>query len=184
MNRDKVVDAIAAMRGTGVQFSKPLSGVELESAEARFQFHFPPELRTLLQLATPIGTRFPNWRDLHSEALAQQMAWPIDGICFDVEHNDFWVSEWGHRPRVVSEAVALAKSVLLAAPPMVPIYGHRYLPSEPHAEGNPVLSMYQSDIIYYGSDLWDYIHIEFGHTQRPSPGSSARDVPFWSTLVQ
>jgi len=38
----------------------------------------------------------------------------------------------------------------------IPVYSHRYLPSEPKATGNPVLSVHQTDIIYYGNDLASY----------------------------
>ena len=45
---------------------------------------------------------------------------------------------------------------------MVPVYGHRYLPAGRGSYGHPVLSIYQTDIIVYGTDLADYIDNEFG----------------------
>ena len=48
-----------------------------------------------------------------------------------------------------------------AAPKLVPIIGHRYLLAEPCKAGNPILSIYQSDIIIYGVTLHNYFLTEF-----------------------
>ena len=45
---------------------------------------------------------------------------------------------------------------------MIPLYGHRYLPCGHSTYGHPVLSMWGTDIVYYGTDLVDYLHREFG----------------------
>lgn len=47
-------------------------------------------------------------------------------------------------------------NVLKAAPRLIPICSHRYIPEEPHDAGNPVFSVMQSDVIYYGADLANY----------------------------
>jgi hypothetical protein len=44
-----------------------------------------------------------------------------------------------------------------AAPQLIPVIGHRYLLAEPCAAGNPVLSVYQSDLVVYGEDLRDFL---------------------------
>lgn len=49
---------------------------------------------------------------------------------------------------------------------MIPIYGHRYLPAGRGTHGHPVLSIYQTDIIVYGTDLADYINNDFGGSGR------------------
>jgi hypothetical protein len=43
--------------------------------------------------------------------------------------------------------LAIAGRMLAQVPKMVPVYGHRYLPGQPHTFGHPVLSMWQTDII-------------------------------------
>jgi hypothetical protein len=74
--------------------------------------------------------------------------------------------------------------MLAQVPTMVPGYGHRYLPAEPGTFGHPALSMWQTDIIYYGLDIADYIDQEFG---RNGPSEQAREpratVEFWRDLV-
>jgi hypothetical protein len=80
--------------------------------------------------------------------------------------------------------VAAATQSLTEVPQMVPVYGHRYVPAGRGLSGHPVLSMWQTDIIYYGLDLADYIDSEFG---RPSSGEALREphapVEFWRDLV-
>jgi hypothetical protein len=50
---------------------------------------------------------------------------------------------------------------LSGVPALVPVYKHRYLPTMPSESGNPVLSVVQTDIIYYGNDLLDWFDYEF-----------------------
>jgi hypothetical protein len=68
---------------------------------------------------------------------------------------------------------------------MVPIYGHRYLPAEPAAQDPPVFSIYQTDVIYYGDDLLDYVVHEFhAPPLHPSLITESRRTPFWSDLAE
>jgi len=93
----------------------------------------------------PTGGSFPDWRGLPA-ALDERFAWPLEGMYFDIEHNAFWPSEWGPRPGSLDDAKAIAAQHVAAAPPLVPICSHRYIPTEPYAAGNPVFSIYQTDI--------------------------------------
>jgi hypothetical protein len=52
--------------------------------------------------------------------------------------------------------------LLKHVPIMVSVYGHRHLPAGSGTFGHPVLSMWQTDIIYCGLDFVDYIDREFG----------------------
>lgn len=107
-------------------------------------------------------------------------------MLFDVEHNSFWSEDWGAKPGVLADVLMVARTRLAEVPKMVPICSHRYLPAGRGTYGHPVLSMYQTDIIYYGTDLVDYVHQEFG-----GPGLDRQDeawdpkatVSFWRDLV-
>jgi hypothetical protein len=70
---------------------------------------------------------------------------------------------------------------------LIPICSHRYIPAAPHEAGNPVFSVHQTDIIYYGADLMDYLQNEFnfyfGRTGYAITGSPKR-IPFWSELTE
>ena len=46
-------------------------------------------------------------------------------------------------------------------PRLVPVFGHRYLVVDPCEPGNPVFSIMQTDIIYYGTNLGEYLTYEF-----------------------
>ena len=153
----------------------------MEAVESRFDFVFPPDLRRLLAVALPVGDRaWPDWRTGTYDDLAGRLAWPVDGILYDVEENAFWHPDWPERPPTKAAAVELARAELASVPRLVPVYSHRYMPTVPSEPGNPVLSVYQTDIIYYGSDLLDWFAREFG--QKPG-GQVPRPVPFWSALM-
>jgi hypothetical protein len=62
---------------------------------------------------------------------------------------------------------------------LIPIYGHRMMPDEPHLPGNPVFSVYQTDIIYYGYDLADYLRHEFHLPGREPWPERVRAIRFW-----
>lgn len=70
-------------------------------------------------------------------------------------------------------AVEVARQHLIKQPVLVPVRGHRYLPAAPEPTRAPVLSVYQTDIIYYGADLADYCAYEFlGQTTGATPAAS------------
>ena len=74
------------------------------------------------------------------------------------------------------------RSVVSRAPKLIPLIGHRYLPEEPREPGNPVFSVYQADVIYYGADLTDYFEREFaGWDHRPWP-DQIKYIRFWLIL--
>lgn len=165
-----------------MRFEQGLSDAELADLEATFAFRIPPDLRFLLQCALPAGDLFPDWRG-SKEQLQKVLSWPSVGILFDVEHDGFWAPSWGARPTNLDSALAKAREILTEAPALIPICSHRYIPTEPEASGNPILSVYQTDIILYGNDLPSYFHKEF---RVPLPGwaaSSPCPIPFWDELV-
>ena len=71
----------------------------------------------------------------------------------------------GQLDQLFSRAFAVAKRAMDAAPKLVPIAGHRFIPEAPHEEGNPVFSVHQTDIIYYGRDLAEYAAVVAGGGQ-------------------
>ena len=104
---------------------------------------------------------FPDWRNGTRHELQQWLDTPRDGILFDVQHSGFWLPEWGDRPTEFDDAAAVVRRLLKDAPRLIPVCQHRMIPDRPHLEGNPVFSVHQTDIIYYGCDLRDYFLHEF-----------------------
>jgi hypothetical protein len=171
-----------------------LTDAELARIEQDYGFEFADDHRAFLAAGLPLNrpperghTRrqpWPNWRDGDPGSLREQLDWPIEGALFDVEHNALWLPSWGQRPAGASEALSVARQHLTEAPTMVPVCGHRYLPAGRGTHGHPVLSIYQTDIIIYGTNLASYIDSEF-----VSGWSISADwtpppmVPFWSDFL-
>jgi hypothetical protein len=175
-------DALEALRSGGITLAEGLTEDELFAAEAAVHCDFPPDLRLFLGQALPVGDHFPNWREPDGVALAEQLAHPIEGVLFDVRVNHFWMPHWPKRPTDFGASVEMATGLLATWPKLIPLYGHRYLPSEPSEPGNPVLSVMQTDITYYGSNLPDYFKNEFVSRGWPLK-SECRKVPGWGYFV-
>jgi hypothetical protein len=92
--------------------------------------------------------------------------------------------EWGTCPTEMERAKAGARTKVAEAPRLIPIFSHRYMPSEPNTSGNPVFSVYQTDIIHYGADLVSYLEAEFLGGALPQEIATVRPIRFWSRLVE
>lgn len=176
-----------------------LTDAEFDKTEQEFGFRFADDHRAFLADGLPVNTRpeprepgviythpepWPDWRRADRDQLRASLNWPIEGVLLDVERNSFWHESWGTRPQGTTSALATATQMLAQVPIMVPVYGHRYLPAGRGLSGHPVLSMWQTDIIYYGLNLADYIDREFG---RRGSGEESWEpqasVEFWRDLV-
>lgn len=174
---------IECLQTRGVGFDAGLSDEEVQNIERTFKFVFPPDLKLLLQIALPVSERFPDWRS--GVGVQSMMDWLVEGIMFDVEYNNFWLEEWGQKPDSLGQRVLTVRSLAKKWPRLIPVYGHRYLPAFPSEAGNPVYSVYQTDIICYGNDLLTYLCREFkiapyrSSFQRSKP----KQIPFWGDLA-
>ncbi|MFJ6851944.1 hypothetical protein ACIQM3_15655 [Streptomyces sp. NPDC091271] len=176
--------SLLAMLPARVEIERGMSERELDQVEERWGFRFAPEHRTLLGAGLPTGSSsWPDWRDGDPKDLAERLAWPVNGVLFDVEHNRFWHPEWDPRPADTQDALKVARTHLATVPVMVPIFSHRCLLADPDRTGTPVLSMYQTDIIYYGTDLADYWHHEFGRPAPTPEDHQYASIPFWSYFL-
>jgi hypothetical protein len=130
---------------------------------------------------TPSGT----WLNTRKVPEAPTVAAPIEGLVFDVEHNGLWLTGWGSRPARMPDPIRQARDALAGVARLVPVWGHRYLPTEPHYAGNPVLSVVQTDIVVYGRDLADYFSREF-HTvplAEQTASGPPPEIPFWGQFL-
>jgi hypothetical protein len=153
---------------------------ELDSAQRRFGLEFPADLIALLREKRPANGH--DWTN--DVEIRRALAWPFEGLLFDVEQNHLWWPEWGARPTSADACKEVLRSIVSRAPKLIPLIAHRYLPEEPREQGNPVFSVYQADVIYYGANLTDYFEREFlGFNHRPWSQPTKR-IPFWSDLVE
>ncbi|HEY6252010.1 MAG TPA: hypothetical protein VI685_18800 [Candidatus Angelobacter sp.] len=161
-----------------MNFAEGLTDAEVLGLERKFSFRFPADLRAFLQTAVPTHKHFPDWRSGSEIDLRDWLDSPRRGIFFDIERNNFWLTEWGQKPQSMREALDLADSLLAAAPKLIPIFAHRMMPDDPPYEGNPVFSVHQTDIIYYGYDLEDYLRHEFDLPGRKTWPEDIRPIRF------
>ena len=166
MKHAQTIEIIRKLKAKKVKFEHGLSDEEVQQIENKFNLRFPPDLQYFLQKELPISNGFVNWRlglqsKIEAMDIRKRIDWPFSGIVFDIEHNAFWMEEWGEKSNDLNKNIMVAEIYYETYPKMIPIYSHRYIPSEPYKTGNPVFSIYQTDIIYYGYDLAHYFAHEF-----------------------
>lgn len=158
---------------------------ELDTIQERWGLRFPLDLIDLLREHRPIldGPAAFDWLLSDPLKIQASLDWPFEGFWFDVEQNDVWWPEWGQKPESSTEQRSRLQQIFAGAPKLIPLYGHRYLPAEPFERGNPVFSVYQTDVICYAINLSDWI-------ERERDGWSSKDwspikeIPFWSEALR
>lgn len=150
------------LRRCQVPVARGLSDQELSAIEASFAFVFPQDLRSILQEGLPVGVGFPNWRSgtAGRQQLQMMVDLPTAGLAYDIAKGRFWWKDWGSQPSTSREALHIARKELSAAPTLIPIYTHCYIPSSPSLAGNPVFFVYQNDFYYAGYDVSDFFQRE------------------------
>ena len=86
-------------------------------------------------------------------------------MLFDIEFNEFWKKCFGPKANDIKENKKIAfleNASNETVPKLIPVNGHRYVPWFPDIMDVPVISVYQTDIIFYGDNLEDYFKREFG----------------------
>jgi hypothetical protein len=148
---------------------------QLEAAEARYGFRFPPDLAELLRDRSPV--KGYDWaRD--DPRIAEMLAWPLETLLRSIVHG--WWPGWGERPRDERAAQEVVRDWVARAPKLIPVLGHRFLPAAPDEAGNPVLSIMGIDTIWYGANLDEYFRNEFGGTYVIG---EVRTIAYWSDLI-
>lgn len=191
MNKKQVNSIIKLLKEKNISFDKGLSDAELVKIKAEFGIDFPSDLKLLLQTALPVSDGFVDWRygvghEKAKKEIQNRLNWPKEGMLFDIKNNTFWLDEWGIKPPNFEAQQQIALSEFANYPQLIPICSHRYIPSEPNESGNPVFSVHQMDIIYYGFDLMDYLSNEFKFKLPESFGeiTTPKQIFFWSDMVE
>lgn len=177
---------IALLAGRGVEFAPGLSEAELSAAEECVECRFPPDLRSFLRTALPIGgANWPDWRHPDSACIAERLAWPAEGFEFDIRNTSSWWPAWGPRPGDLNQAVAVMRERVREAPKLIPICQHVYIPAEPELPDNPAFSVWQADIIYGGRNLGGYLRrVRSGEEWELPRCDEVRRIRFWSEVVE
>ncbi|MGA5824020.1 hypothetical protein ACPC54_40010 [Kitasatospora sp. NPDC094028] len=172
-----------------------LTAEEFERVEAEYGFRFADDHRAFLAAGLPVSEPpeegatwerpWPDWRDGDPADLRSRLAWPAEGVLDAVERGG-WLDEWGMRPPTTDRAVSVVTGLIAAAPPLVPLYAHRFIPAGRGTSGHPVLSIWGTDMVYYGADLAEYIDHEFaqpGGFAVPEGWNPQATVPFWKDFL-
>lgn len=170
-----------------VTYSAPgLSSDEIASIEAQLGFRVPEDFAYLFQNLQDPGRVFFPWSEFDKRRYDESIAWVLHGIEFDIEKDNLWLERWGKKPDTLPAALDVARKDFQTWPKLLPIYAHRFLAAEPCRSGNPVFSIMQTDIIYYGSDLPHFLLNEFVdrdyalHTQ----AQNIRRIEIWSDFAE
>ncbi|KAJ8451766.1 hypothetical protein Cgig2_007249 [Carnegiea gigantea] len=194
---------IAALKSAGVHVSAGLSDAEISEVESAADFTFPPDLRAILAEGLPVGPGFPNWRSSSRHQLRLLTSLPALSLAKEVSRNNFWAhSCWGPRPDNKDDAIAVARSFLGRAPPLVPVFRHCYIPSQPDLAGNPVFYVRRNEVrllsvdvggFFKDTQFWrkDYLVLR-GENQNglsseadsPAWATAARRVEFWTEVAE
>eukprot|EP01062_Namystynia_karyoxenos_P048834 TRINITY_DN37311_c0_g1_i1.p1 TRINITY_DN37311_c0_g1~~TRINITY_DN37311_c0_g1_i1.p1 ORF type:complete len:584 (+),score=189.15 TRINITY_DN37311_c0_g1_i1:64-1752(+) len=176
---DIVVRQVVWALGRSPQLAlKPgLSEGQLERAELRYGFRWPPDLRLLLRHCVPCGGEWHDWHEVLSAAAG-------GGPGSDTEAQD-----------TVAEAIEAHGGApeLYRSVPLVPVVGSYMIPSVPPEEGNPVYAMHHgSDNTLAAANLWEFLCACPDAMGGPGvalvlPASwrrrEPRAVPYWADLV-
>jgi hypothetical protein len=156
---------------------------ELNDIRQRYKIRFPPDLEEIYRKRRSVIPKDDfDWIKTPRAHIERMLAWPLEGMLFDIEHNVFWLTEWGERPSKKIAREEIARAAVAAAPKLIPVHGHRYIPEEPDTHGNPIFSVHQTDIIVYGANLADYILHETHKSRGAIP--PFKKIRFWSALAE
>lgn len=175
-----VASTLEELQYRGVKIDPGLTEDEIRAVEEAVGTPLPPELALLLRAGLPTGDDFPDWRHDPEGVMQRARETIASSFDFDIEVGQWWFDSWGARPEDPEAAKKIALEHLASTPPLVPVYSHRFMTTEPREYGNPVLSVVQAvDSIYYGYDLAHYLHREFGVPRPPWSARTPPPVPVW-----
>lgn len=187
MNNAQITKIAGILEAGNISTEPGLTENSIAQIENTLGRKIPEDLRDLLMSFVPTGTydgsSFPNWHQDPGKLIQESNDFIVEAFKFDLEENDFWHKSFGQKPGSKEMAIEKALELIKNAPPLIPIYGHRFLTSEPGTVGNPVLSLLQpSDIIVYSVNLVEYFEVEFNNKQSSSYDMS-RNLPFWGGII-
>ena len=174
----------AGLESSGVIFDSGLTAKEFKLIEKEYNFCFPPDLREFLSKGLPVSAGWINWGRNNKNKILEMLNYPYDGLCFDVEYGNLWQKSWGEKPKEIKDRLNKLKELVAKAPKLIPIWNHNYIPNLPQEEGNPVLSVCQSDIIYSAINLENSLYRNF-HLEHNMPTNEPnKRINFWTDIVE
>lgn len=179
--------AIKKLQGKGVKFADGLAPDEVKDIEVALGADIPPDLKILLTEAVPVGIieggDFPDWHKDPQSIIFEARAGIERSFEFDIKENGYWHELFGSKTEDTKLAVEQAVKVIRSWPPLIRVYGHRFMPTEPSSPNTPVFSVWQpGDTIYYGNNLADYLQKEFEIDLPITVPKEPLRVPYWGEV--
>lgn len=164
-----------------------MSENKILDVQKQLGFLLPKDFKCLLQnVQDPNGDMF-DWNHFSKKRYDDLIEWVWKGIEFDISENCFWLeNRWGSRPESMEDRFKIGRKDFETWPKLLPLFGHRFLPATPCLSDNPVFSIMQTDIIYYGSNLANYLINELmpaGGQATPSR-EAFRKIDVWSQITE
>jgi hypothetical protein len=184
-NFDEVwaASAVEQLGRKGIEFTNGLDDTQLAQIGDIFGVHVPDELALFLRAGVPTSPKWARWTDGAQAVLNDTREWIDRAFAFDIEQGQYWHPLLGVRPPSLDDAVRQALAVVRAAPPLIPIYAHRFITTHEGPEPRAVLSVWQAvDSIFYGYDLAEYFAREFQIDRPEWAADEAAAVPVWEDL--
>lgn len=166
--------------------ARGLSSAQIASIESQLGFRMPDDFAYLFQNLQDPGHVFFPWSEFEKKKYDETVKWVLSGIEFDIEKSQLWLGHWGKRPPTLSAALDIARKDFVTWPKLLPIHSHRFLAAQPCRSGNPIFSIKQSDIIYYGANLPHYLLNEFvdhDYARHTLP-TEIRRIKVWSDFAE
>jgi hypothetical protein len=162
-----------------------LSTSDIEKLQSQLGFPLPEDFCYFLQNVIDPGEVLFDYHNFNKQHYDSSIAWILHGMIFDIEKNNLWLRRWGNKPVDLKSKIEIARADFPSWPKLLPIHGHRYLAAEPCRAGNPVFSIMQTDIIYYGANLAHYLVNEFlDHDHdKHTYAQPIEKIPIWSDFV-
>lgn len=179
-----------------------ISDSDLEIVEAMFGVRLPAAYRQFLgTLHTPDPPRtaarvqgfeivlveerlFPDWTGATTPLLGA-LERPLRGLLQAVELGR-WHPAWGERPEDVRQREQRVRSLVAAAPRLIPFAGEHYLAAERGATDGPIVSVRGAEVAVVAPGVRAGLLLELGLSDdgvaAGSPDVTATRVPFWSDL--
>ncbi len=189
----------------GTRWTGGLTVATIMEIEHRYDVHFPAQHRLFLQAlhsttpwrygpdysrdrTRPVLRERPGFynRLRDDEHIRTATRHVIDGLLSETLDQQYWHHSWGPCPHPLEERRARMTELVAAAPPLIPIFGHRFLID--HGP-RPVLSIMGTDVVVYGDDLRDYLLHELRDVldmvgvQYAAPVGDAPHIPFWNHII-
>jgi len=178
-------ESIKLLKLHGVEFETGLTIEEIVKIEDVYKIKFPKSLKEFLMIALPISKGFYNWRNLEQDnvmfikEIINRPTEDVDELAEEV----YWCNDWGEEPKDEVNIALIVRERLKRAPKLMPIYGHRYIPVIPE-DNPPIISIHDTDIIYFGENLEDYFKVEFGGKEQGKiEFKNINPIPFWSDIM-